>query len=176
MISEICGMTPEQLHVAGEDVAVGAEGDDALLDPRAARVVDADDRAADLAARSMTLHIFSAITSPSEPPKTVKSWEKTQTRRPSMVPCRSRPRRPTAGSSSCRSRRAMADERVELLEGAGIQELLDPLARGVLAALVLLGLRLRAGVDRRLAQLVQLGELLLEGLGGAWRSVMARRS
>ena len=39
-----------------------------------------------LAARSMILHIFSAITSPSEPPKTVKSWLKTQTRRPSIVP------------------------------------------------------------------------------------------
>ncbi|CAA9482488.1 MAG: hypothetical protein AVDCRST_MAG12-1594 [uncultured Rubrobacteraceae bacterium] len=38
------------------------------------------------AARSMTLHIFSAITSPSDPPNTVKSWEKTQTLRPSMVP------------------------------------------------------------------------------------------
>ena len=36
------------LDVADEDVAVGAERDDALLDPRAARVVDADDRAADL--------------------------------------------------------------------------------------------------------------------------------
>ena len=40
-----------------------------------------------LAARSMILHIFSAITSPSEPPNTVKSCEKTHTRRPSMVPC-----------------------------------------------------------------------------------------
>src|SRR3954470_5907595 len=39
-----------------------------------------------LAARSMILHIFSPMTSPSEPPKTVKSWEKTQTRRPSIVP------------------------------------------------------------------------------------------
>ena len=39
-----------------------------------------------LAARSMTLHIFSAITSPSEPPKTVKSCEKTQTVRPSILP------------------------------------------------------------------------------------------
>ena len=39
-----------------------------------------------LAARSMTLHIFSAMTSPSEPPKTVKSWLKTKTVRPSIVP------------------------------------------------------------------------------------------
>ncbi len=37
-------------------------------------------------ARSMILHIFSAMTSPSEPPKTVKSCEKTHTRRPSIVP------------------------------------------------------------------------------------------
>ena len=38
------------------------------------------------AARSMTFTIFSAITSPREPPKTVKSWEKTKTVRPSIVP------------------------------------------------------------------------------------------
>ena len=40
-----------------------------------------------LAARSMILHIFSAITSPSEPPNTVKSWLNTHTVRPSIVPC-----------------------------------------------------------------------------------------
>ena len=34
----------------------------------------------------MTLWIFSAKTSPRAPPKTVKSWLKMQTRRPSMVP------------------------------------------------------------------------------------------
>ncbi len=39
-----------------------------------------------LAARSITLHIFSAMTSPSDPPKTVKSCEKTATGRPSIVP------------------------------------------------------------------------------------------
>src|SRR6202012_911430 len=33
--------------IAGEDVAVGAEADDALLDPGAARVVDADHRRTD---------------------------------------------------------------------------------------------------------------------------------
>ena len=40
-----------------------------------------------LAARSMILHIFSPITSPSDPPNTVKSWLNTHTRRPSIVPC-----------------------------------------------------------------------------------------
>ena len=39
-----------------------------------------------LAARSITLQIFSANTSLSEPPKTVKSWLKTKTRRPKIVP------------------------------------------------------------------------------------------
>ncbi len=34
----------------------------------------------------MSLWIFSAKTSPRAPPKTVKSWEKTKTLRPSMVP------------------------------------------------------------------------------------------
>ena len=38
------------------------------------------------AARSITLQIFSPMTSPSEPPKTVKSWLNTHTWRPSIVP------------------------------------------------------------------------------------------
>ena len=37
-------------------------------------------------ARSITLTIFSPKTSPREPPKTVKSWAKTHTGRPSTVP------------------------------------------------------------------------------------------
>ena len=37
-------------------------------------------------ARSITLQIFSACASDSEPPKTVKSWLKTKTSRPSIVP------------------------------------------------------------------------------------------
>ena len=36
-------------------------------------------------ARSMTLQIFSAYASDSDPPKTVKSWLKTNTSRPSIV-------------------------------------------------------------------------------------------
>ena len=39
-----------------------------------------------LSAMSMSLWIFSAKTSPSAPPKTVKSWLNTKTLRPSMVP------------------------------------------------------------------------------------------
>jgi hypothetical protein len=61
--------------------------------------------------------------------------------------------------------RAVAHERVELLERAGIEQLLDPLPRGHLAALVLL---LDGGVGARLggvAQLAQPGDLLVVGLG-----------
>jgi hypothetical protein len=58
----------------------------------------------------------------------------------------------------------VADERVELLEGARIEQLLDPLTRGELALGVLLLLRLRIGVDGLLAQLLELGQLLLVGL------------
>ena len=39
-----------------------------------------------LSARSISLWIFSANTSPSAPPKTVKSWLNTNTLRPSIVP------------------------------------------------------------------------------------------
>ena len=48
MIRLICGITPGALDVADEDVAVGAEGDDALLDAGPAGVVDADHGRADL--------------------------------------------------------------------------------------------------------------------------------
>ncbi len=37
-------------------------------------------------ARSMTFETFCAMTSPIEPPKTVKSWLATNTLRPSIVP------------------------------------------------------------------------------------------
>ncbi len=62
--------------------------------------------------------------------------------------------------------RAVAYEHVELLEGPGIQQLLDPLAGRVLAARVLLLDRgVGAAVDRLLFEDVQLGELLRVGLG-----------
>ena len=62
--------------------------------------------------------------------------------------------------------RAVAHEHVELLERAWVEQLLDPLAGGVLAALVLLGHGLLgAGVDRLVAQVLELLESLGVGLG-----------
>jgi hypothetical protein len=111
----------------------------------------------------MTLHIFSAITSPSEPPKTVKSWEKTQTRRPSMSPWPGDDGvAPRAVLLHVELERAVANVGVELLERAGVEQLLDALARRVLALRVLLlDGRLGSVVDRGVTQLLELGELLL---------------
>src|SRR3954462_7510028 len=86
MISEICGMTPEERtlspntspYAPSETTPSWIRAPPESLIPITGQPI--------LAARSMILHIFSAITSPSEPPKTVKSWEKTHTRRPSIVP------------------------------------------------------------------------------------------
>ena len=113
-------------------------------------------------ARSMTLQIFSAKTSDSDPPKTVKSWLKRKTRRPSTVA--------VTGDDGVAVRAplehpevrlAMADEPVELDERTGIAEPLGTLAREQLALLVLARHRLlRAGVQRLVAQLLEPGELL----------------
>src|SRR4051794_19410449 len=86
MISEICGITPEHWTLrtntspyAPKDTTPSwIRAPPESLIPMTAQPI--------LAAKSITLHIFSPITSPSEPPKTVKSWEKTQTGRPSIVP------------------------------------------------------------------------------------------
>ncbi len=50
-INESCGINAACLDVAIEDLGVPRERDDALLDARAARVVDADARASRCAAR-----------------------------------------------------------------------------------------------------------------------------
>jgi hypothetical protein len=67
----------------------------------------------------------------------------------------------------------VAHERVELLERPRVEQLLDALARRVLAARVLLLLRLRRRVQRGLAQLLQLRELLLLGLRRLFARLLA---
>src|SRR6059058_2945441 len=114
------------------------------------------------AARSMALHIFSPITSPSEPPKTVKSCENTTTGRPSMVPWPVTTASPQGRflsiSKSCVRWRTN-------VSSSWNEPVVDPLARGHLAALVLL---LDGGLGAGLcgvAKLVELFDLLVEGLG-----------
>ena len=60
----------------------------------------------------------------------------------------------------------MAYKRVQFLKGARVEQLLEPLSRGVLALRVLLVDRLLgAGVDRLVLQLLKLGQFFLIGLG-----------
>jgi hypothetical protein len=71
-------------------------------------------------------------------------------------------------------RRAVAHEGIELGEGARVQQLLDALARGELALGVLLLLGLGGRVGGQQPQLLELGELLLEGLRDVWRWLIGR--
>ena len=90
-------------------------------------------------ARSMTLQIFSAYASDSDPPKTVKSCEKTKTSRPSIEPV---PGHDAVAEEvlpvEAELGRPMGDERVELDERARVEQQVEPfagreLAPGVLA-------------------------------------------
>ena len=167
MIAVICGITPGALDVADEDVAVGAERDDALLDPRAAGVVDADHRRADLGGQVHDLaHLLRHhLAERAAEDREVLAEDEH----------RAAVDRPVAGDHGVAPGAllvhvelvgAVADEGVELLERARVEQLLDPLAGGQLALRVLLLDRLLGGgVDRLLAQLPQVGELLLVGLG-----------
>ena len=91
-----------------------------------------------LRARSISLWIFSAKTSPRAPPKTVKSCENTNTLRPSTVPHPVMTPSVYGRSSSPDGLGAVAGEQVELVERAVVEEVLDALpgehlALGVLA-------------------------------------------
>ena len=154
------------LDVADEDVAVGAERDDALLDPRAARVVQADYRGPDLRGEVHDLHHLLGhhlAERAAEDGEVLAEDED----RPAVDGA-------VAGDDGVAPRPvlvhlevvgAVADEGVELLERAGVEELLDPLARGQLALGVLLfDRRLGGRVDRLLAKLAQVVELLFVGL------------
>ena len=163
---------PGALDVADEDVAVGAERDDALLDPRPAGVVEPDHRRPDLRGE---VHDLAHLLRHHLAERAAEDGEvlAEDEHRPAVD-------RPVAGDHGVAVGpllvhvelvRAVADEGVELLERARVEQLLDPLARGQLALRVLLLDRLLGGrVDRLLAQLAQVGELLLEGLGVAARA------
>ena len=89
-------------------------------------------------AMSWILMIFCAWVSDSEPPNTVKSLAKTKTVRPLTVP---QPVTTPSPGIFCLLHAevdaAVLDEHVELLERALVEQQLDALARGQLAALVL---------------------------------------
>ena len=156
--------------VAQEDVGVGAERHDALLDARAAAVVDADDRAADA---GREVHDLADLLADDLAERAAEDGEVLGEDADAAAldgPVAGDDRvAPGPVALHVEVRRAMPDERVQLREGAGVQQPLDALARGELAAVVLLALLLGRGVDRGLAQLLQLGEAVLERLGWVLR-------
>ena len=115
----------------------------------------------------MTLWIFSANTSPSAPPNTVKSWaEHEDLAAVDRAPAGDHAVGERTGVLDAEAVGAVAGEHVELDERAGIEQQVDALARGELAALVLALDRRRApGVQRLLAQLGELREPLLDRVG-----------
>ena len=86
MTSEICGMTPEARTLRkkispyrpSETTPSWMRAPPESLRPTTGQPI--------FIAKSMTLTIFSPKTSPRDPPKTVKSWAKTATWRPSTMP------------------------------------------------------------------------------------------
>ena len=163
------------LDVAHEDVAVGAQRDDALLDARAARVVDPDDGAADLGRQVHHLaHLLAhdLAQGPAEHREVLgEDAHAAALDRPVPGDHGVAPR-PVAVHVELGG--AVAHEGVELLEGARVQQLLDPLARRVLAAVVLLGDGVVGALASGLAQLAELRELLLVGLRRALARHRAR--
>ena len=154
------------LDVADEDVAVGAERDDALLDARAAGVVDPDHRAADLGRQ---VHDLAHLLGHHLAERAAEDREVLREHADAAALDRAVAghHRVAPGTVALHLEVVgpVAHERVELLEGPGVEQLLDPLARGVLALRVLLldGLLGRV-VDRRGPVLLELGEALLVGL------------
>ena len=121
-------------HVAQEDLRVAAERRDALLDPRAAGIVEADDRRADLHREVHDLAdlLGVGLGQRSAEDREVLAEDEDQPAVDGAV----------AGDDAVAEevlpvqpelRRAMRDERVELDERAGIQQEVEPLARGQLA-------------------------------------------
>jgi hypothetical protein len=127
------------LDVAHEDVPVGAQRDDTLLDPRAARVVDPDHRAADLGRQIHDLdHLFGHHLAQ----RTAEDGEvlAEHAHPPALDGAVARDHRVAPGAVLLQAELVgpVADEGVELLEGAGVEQLLDPLPGGVLALRMLL--------------------------------------
>ena len=160
------------MHVAAEDLAVEAEGDDALLDARAAGVVDADDRAAGLHGEVHHLDDLLAV----------DLAERAAEDREVLAEHADRAAvdRAVAGDDAvavgpvllqAEVRRAVPGERVELDEGALVEQHLDALAGGLLAlGVLLLDRPRRAGVDGLVVAAVQVGELAGGGVRvGDWR-------
>ena len=168
MTSEICGTTPEawtfrqkiSAYPASETTPSWIRAPPESLIP----ITGQPNRTA----MSITLHTFSANTSDSEPPKTVKSCENANTFRPRIVPYPVTTASPHGRfSPHAELGFAMPHEPVELDERPRVEQLLEPLAGEELPALALpLDGAWAACMERLVAELREPAEL---GLGGVVR-------
>ena len=151
-------------HVAHEDLAVEAERDHALLDPRAAAVVDPDHRAADLGGDVHHLDDLLAV----------HLAERAAEHRGVLAEHRDRPAVDGAGAGDhavaerapllhAEVGGAVPGQGVELDERARVEQHLQPLAGGV-AALGVLALGRLGSVSRAGVAPVQVGELARGGV------------
>jgi hypothetical protein len=152
--------------VPEEDPAVSRQGDDALLDSRAAAVVEPDERRAD---RLGEVHHLVDLLGVHLAQRAAEQREVLREDEHLPTADRAPPGHDTVGQRAvlldAEPVGAMAGEHVELDEGPGVEEQLEPLAREQLAPLVLpLDRRRAPGVDCLLAQLVELLEALLDGV------------
>ncbi len=160
---------PGALDVADKDVAVGPKRDDALLDAGSAGVVDPDHGRPDLGSEVHHLahllghRLAKAATENREVLRENEdgaAFDRAMAGDDGVAPGPFLLHFEVIGS--------VANEGVQLLEGPRVKQLLDPLTSGQLPLSVLLVHRLLGGgVDRLLAQLAQVGELLLMGHGVA---------
>ena len=150
MIAEICGTTPLRQHVAQEDVGVAGERLDALLDPRAARVVEADHRAADL---GREIHHLADLLRVRARQRSAEHREVLREHAHGAAVDGAVPGDHAVAEDllllHAEVGAAMRDELVELDEAALVEQRRDALARGELAGLVLLR---RCGPGRRRAR------------------------
>ena len=157
-----------RLHVAREDPAVRVERHDTFLDARAGAVVEADHRRADGLGEVHHLvdllgeHLAERAAEHGEVLAEHEHLATVDRSPPGDDAVGERPRVLDAEPVG-----AVAGEHVELDERAGVEQQLDALAGGELAALVLaLDRRGAPGVERLLAQVAQLGEPLFDRVRG----------
>ena len=157
--------------VAAEDLGVAAERDDALLDARAARVVDADHRAAE--AHGEVHHLADLLgvglaQRAAEDREVLREHEHLAPVDGAVARDHAVAVGPALGQPEVRA--AVLHEGVQLDQRARVEQPLEPLAREALAALALsLHRALVAGVHRPLAQALGVRELLG---GGMWGGIL----
>ena len=132
-------------RVAQEDVGVAAERRHAFLDPRAPRVVEADDRRAELHRQVHDLHDLGGVglrQRAAEDGEVLREGEHLAAVDQAVAADDAVAGHDLVGHAEVET--AVGDELVELFERARIEQQIDPLASGQLAGLVLAAQPLRA--------------------------------